>query len=121
MVPIDGTTLVDHKALVLWGDQEAFDGSATFEVGLNAISTTDLLKAFTKTLCGGYDNMTLIFNFIGDRLGSCSALVVNPINDLTGRPAESFLHLVLSPFRILAFGESLPGVVLFLLEQLRPL
>ena len=76
------------------GDQEAFDGPATFEVGLNAISTTDLSDAFTKTLCVGYDNVTLICNFIGDRLVSCSTLVVNPIIDLTGRPVESFLHLV---------------------------
>ena len=30
-----------------------------------------------------------------------------------------FLHLVQSPFGIFAFGESLPEMVLFLLEQLR--
>ena len=119
LVPIDGTTLADHRVFILGGDQEVLDGSATFEVGLDAISTTDLLDAFTKTLCVGYDNVTLIFNFIGDRLGRCCALVVNPIIDLTGRPVESFLHLVQSPFRIFAFGESLPEVVHFLLEQLR--
>ena len=107
------------ESLSLGEDQEAFDGSATFEVGLNAIPTTDLFDTFTKTLCVGCDNMNLIFNFIGDRLGSCSALVVNPIIDLTGRPVESFLHLVQSPFRIFAFSESLPEVVLSLLEQLR--
>ena len=100
MVPIDGTTLVDHRVFVLAGDQEAFDGPATFEVGLNAISTTYLFDTFTKTLFVGYHNVTLIFNFIGDRLGSCSALVANPIIDLTGRPVESFLHLVQSPFRM---------------------
>ena len=32
---------------------------ATFEVGLNAISTTDLLDTFTKTLCVGYDNVAI--------------------------------------------------------------
>ena len=111
--------MVDHRVFVLGGDQEAFDGPATFEVGLDAISTTDLFDTFTKTLCVGYDNITLIFNFIGDRLGSSSALVVNPIIDLTGRPVESFLHLVQSPFGIFAFGESLPEMVLSLLEQLR--
>ena len=104
---------------VLGGDQEVLDGAATFEVGLNAISTTDPFDAFTKTLCVGYDNVTLSFDLISGSLGSCSALVVNPINNLTGRPVESFLHLVQSPFRIFAFGESLPEVVLFLLEQLR--
>ena len=77
-------------------------------MGLNAISTTDPFDAFTKTLCVWYDNVTLIFDFIGDSLGSCSALVLNPINDLTGRPVKSFLHLVQSPFGIFAFSESLP-------------
>ena len=41
------------------GRPGGFDGSATFEVGLNAISTTDLFDIFTKTLCVGYDNVTL--------------------------------------------------------------
>ena len=113
---MDGTTLVDHRVLVLGGDQEIFDGPATFEVGLNAIPATDLFDTFTKTLCVGYDKLTFIFNFIGDRLGS---LVVGPTTNLSGRLVESFLHLVQSPFGIFAFGESLPEMVLFLLEQLR--
>ena len=100
---------------MLRGDQEALNGSATFEVGLNAIPTTDLFDAFTKTLCVGYDNVTLIFNFTGDRLGTCGA----PISNLSGRPVKSFLHLVQSPFGVFAFSESLPQMVLFLLEQLR--
>ena len=119
MVPVYGTILVDYRVFVLGGDQEVRDGTATFEVGLNAISTADLFDAFTKTLCVGYDNVALGFYSIGGSLGISSALVVNPINDLTGRPVESFLHLVQSPFGIFAFGESLPEVVLFLLEQLR--
>ena len=119
MVPVYGTTLVDHRVFVLDGDQVVLDGAATFEVGLNAISTTDLFDAFTKTLCVGYDNVTLDFDSIGGNLGNCSALVVIPINSLTGRHIESFLHLVQSIFRIFAFDESLPEVVLFLLEQLR--
>ena len=48
--------------------------------GLNAIPTTDLFDAFKKTLCVGYDNVTLIFNFIGCRLGTCGA----PISSLSG-------------------------------------
>ena len=120
MVPIYGTTLVDHRIFVLGGDQEVFDGTATFEVGLNAISTTDLFDAFTKTLCVGYDNVTFRFDFIGDSLGNCGALVINPIIGLIFKLVESFLHLVQSPFRIFAFSESLPKVVHFLLEQLRP-
>ena len=63
--------------------------------------------------------MALGFNSIGGRLGISSALVVIPINGLTDRPVESSLHLVQSPFRIFAFGESLPEVVPFLLEQLK--
>ena len=115
MVPVDGTTLVDHRVFVLGGDQEALNGSATFEVGLYATPTTDLFDAFTKTLCVGYDNVTLVFNFIGGRLGTCGA----PISSLSGGLVKSFLHLVQSPFGIFAFGESLPEMILFLLEQLR--
>ena len=115
MVSVDGTTLVDHRVFVLGRDQEVLNGSATFEVGLNAISTTDLFDAFTKTLCVGHDNVTLIFDFIGGRLGTCGAAITN----LCSRPVESFLHLVQSPFGIFAFSESLPEMVLFLLEQLR--
>ena len=84
-------------------------------MGLDAISTTDLFDTFTKTLCVGYDNMPLMFDFIVGRLGTISALII----DLSGRPVESFLHLVQSPFWVFTFGESLPEVVLFLLEQLR--
>ena len=119
LVPIYGTTLVDHRVFDLGGDQEVLDGFATFEVGLDAISTIDLFDTFTKTLCVGYDNETLGFDSIGGTLDNYGALVVSPINNLTGRPVESFLHLVQSPFTILAFSESPPEVVLFLLEQLR--
>ena len=111
LVPIYGTTLVDHRVFVLVGRPGVLDGVATFEVGLNTISTTDLSDAFTKTLCVGYDNVTLSFDFIGGNLGSCGTMVISPINYLTGRPVESFLHLVQSPFGIFAFGESLPEVV----------
>ena len=119
MVPVYGTTLVDHGVFVLGRDQGVLDSAATFEVGLNAISTTDLFDVFTKTLCVGYDNVTLSFDSISGSLGSCTAFVVNPINSLTGRTVESFFHLVQSPFGIFVFSESLSEVVLFLLEQLR--
>ena len=82
---------------------------------LDAIPTTDLFDFFTKTLCVGYDNVPFTFDFMVSRLGTVSA----PIIDLTGRPIKSFLHLVQSPFRVFAFGESLPEVILFFLEQLR--
>ena len=106
LVPIYDTTVVDHRVFVLGGNQEVPDCSATFEVGLDAISTTDLFDTFTKTLCVEYDNVTLGFDFIGGTLGNCGALVASLINNLTGRPVESFLHLVQSPFRILAFSKA---------------
>ena len=92
-----------------------FDGSATFEVSLDAISTTDLSDTFTKKLCVGYDNVALTLYFMVGRLGS----VVAPIINLSGRPVESFLHLVQGPFGVIAFGESFPEVILFFLKQLR--
>ena len=114
-MPIDGTTLVDHWVFVLWGDQKVFDGSATFEVSLDAIPTTDLFDTFTKTLCVGYDNMTLTLHFLVNRLG----IIAAPIINLSGRPVKSFLDLVKSPFWVITVGESLPEVLLFFLKQLR--
>ena len=61
----------------------------------------------------------LLFNFSGGSRGTVSTLVVNPINGLTGRPVEPFLHLVQSPLGIFALRESFPEVFLFLFEQLR--
>ena len=106
-------------SLSLGGDQEVLDGAATFEVSLDTIPTTDLFDAFTKTLCVRYNYMTLTLNFSGGSRSTVSTLVVNPINGLTGRPVEPFLHLVQSPLGILAFGKSFPEVFFFLLEQLR--
>ena len=84
-------------------------------MGLNVIPTTDRFDAFMKTLCGRYDNVILVFDFIGGRLGTCGASIPH----LSGRPDESFLHLVQSPFGIFAFSESLSEMVLLLVEQLR--
>ena len=100
MVPVDGTTLVDHRVFVLGGDQEALNGSTTFEVGLDAIPTTDLFNAFTKTLCVGYDNVTLVFSLIGGRLGTCGVPSVACLVDLLSlfstlsKAHMGYLHLV---------------------------
>ena len=119
LIPIDGITLGDHGVFVLRGVQEVLDGAATFEVSLDTIPTTDLFDAFTKTLCVRYDYVTLTLDFSGGSRGAVSSLVVNPINGLTGRPVEPFLHLVQSPLGILAFDESRPEVFFLLYEQLR--
>ena len=102
-------------SLSLGETRKFFDGSATFEVSLDAISTTDLFDTFTKTLCVGYDNMTLTLHYMVGRLG----IAVAPIIDLSGRPVKPFLHLVQSPFRVITVGESFPEVLLFFLKQLR--
>ena len=116
LIPIDGITLGDHRVFVLRGDQEVLDGAATFEVSLDTIPSTD---AFTKTLCVRCDYVTLTLNLSGGSRGTVSTLAVNPINGLTGRPVEPFLHFVQSPLGVLALGESHPEVFFFLFEQLR--
>ena len=84
-------------------------------MSLDAISTTDPFDTFTKTLCVGYDNVTLTLHSMVGRLGR----IVAPIIDLSGRPVKSFLHFVQGPFRVVTFGESFPEVLFLLLEQLR--
>ena len=59
--------------------------------------------------------MTLTLHSMVGRLG----IAVAPIIDLSGRPVESFLHLVQSPSRVVTLGESFPEVLLFFLKQLR--
>ena len=80
-------------------------------MGLYAIPPTDHFNAFAETLCIRYDYMTLGFDFIGSGLGACSALVVIPINDLTGGPVKPFPYLVQSPLRIFTLGECLPEMI----------
>ena len=120
LISIDGITSGDNGIFVLGGDQEVFDGAATFEVSFDTIPTTVHFDTFTKTLCVGYDYVTLTLNFFSGSRRTIGTLVVNPINGLTGRPVEPFLHLVQSPFGIFAYlGEGFPEVFFFLFEQLR--
>ena len=78
LIPVDGITLGDHRVFVLGETREVFDGAATFEVSLDPILSTDLFDTFTKTLCVGYDYVTLVLNFSGGSRGTISTLVVNP-------------------------------------------
>ena len=119
LIPVDGITLRDHRVFIIRGDKEGFDGAATFEVSLDPIPSTDLFDTFTKTLCVGYDYVTLTLNFSGGSRGTISTRVVNPINDLTGEFVKPFFHCVQSPLGILTFSESLPEMFFFLFEQLR--
>ena len=97
MIPVYGITLGDHRVFVLRGDQEVLDGAATFEASLDPIPTTDLFDTFTKTLCVGYDYVTLTLNFSGGSRVTVSTLVINPINGLTGGPVEAFSPLCPKP------------------------
>ena len=81
-------------------------------MSLDAISTTDLFDTFAKTLCVGYDNVTLTLHSMVGRLGR----IVAPIIDLSGRPVKSFLHFVQGPFGVVTFSESFPEVLFLLLE-----
>ena len=118
LIPINGITLGDDRVFVLRGEQKVFDGAATFEVSLDTIPTTNPIDTFTKTLCVGYDYVTLTLNFSGGSRGTVSTLVVSPIINLTERPVEPFPHFVHSPFGVLTLGESLPEVFFLLFEQL---
>ena len=84
-------------------------------MSLDAIPIPDLFDTFTKTLCVGYDNLPLVLHFMVSRLDIVGAPIIN----LSGRPVESFLHLVQSSLGIFALSDSLPEVILFLLEQVR--
>ena len=79
LIPVDGITLRDHGVFVLRGDQEVFDGASTFEVSLDPIPSTDLFDTFTKTLCGGYDYMTLTLNFSGGSRGTVGTQVTKEL------------------------------------------
>ena len=88
-------------------------------MSLDPIPSTDLFDAFTKTLCVGYDYVTLTFNFSGGSSGTVGTLVTNHINGLTGELVKPFLHFVQSPLVIFTFSEILPEMFFFLFEQLR--
>ena len=79
----------------------------------------DLLDTFTETLCVRYDNVTLGFNFVGSKLGTCGALIVNPIRNLHRWLVKPFLHLVQSPIGLFTLGKCLPEVDLLFVEKLR--
>ena len=88
-------------------------------MSLDPIPSTDLFDTFTKTLCVGYDYVTLTLNFSGGSRGTVGTLVTNPISGLTGGLVKPFLHFVQSPLGIFTFSESLPEMFFFLFEQLR--
>ena len=55
--------------------------------------------------------MTLYFDFICSGLGTCGALVVSLIANLTGWVGKPFLHPVQSPFWVLALCECFPEML----------
>ena len=56
---IDDPTLFEDWIFILWGHQEAFDGSTSFEVHLYTMFVTGLFKALTHTLVIGYHHVGL--------------------------------------------------------------
>ena len=88
-------------------------------MGLYAKPPTNILDAFTETLCIRYNNITLCFDLIGSGLGACGALIVSPISNLSGGPFKPSLHLAQNPFRVFALHEGLTEVIHFFAEKLR--
>ena len=117
--PIYGPTFADHRIFVLGGDQKVPDSITTFEVGLYAIPPMDLFDTFTETLCVRYNNVTLGFDLIGSRLGTCSVLAVSLIRSFPRRFIKPSLHLIQSPFGVLTLCWSIPEVGLLFVEKLR--
>ena len=88
-------------------------------MGLYTIPPTDLFNAFSETLGVWYDYVTLGFDLIGSGPSACGTLAVSPIIDLTGRPGESFFHLVQRPLGVFTIGKNYPETFHFFLEELR--
>ena len=103
-------------SLSLGGGQEVYDGAATFEVSLDAISTTDLFDTFTKTLCVGYDIVAFTLNFFSDSMSTCGTLVVTPSMAWLEDLLSLFSTLFKAQLGYLHLGESFPEVSLFLVE-----
>ena len=61
--PVYGPTFVVHGVFVLGWDQQVFDGTVTFEVGLYTIPPTDHFDTFAKALGVRYYYVTLSFDF----------------------------------------------------------
>ena len=58
--------------------------------------------------------MTLYF--IGSGLGTCGALTVSPITNLTAKFGKPFLHLVQGPIGVLTVSECLAEMLYLFLE-----
>ena len=111
--------LLTMGSLSLRETSRLFDSAINVEVGLYTMSPTDLFNVFAETLGVGYYYMTLGFNFIGNGLGTCGALAISLIINLTGWPAKPFLHLFQSPFRVFTMGKCFAEMLHFLLEKIR--
>ena len=107
---IDDPTLFEDWIFILWGHQEAFDGSTSFEVHLYTMFVTGLFKALTHTLVIGYHHVGLWALVVIASVGAhCSFLL----------GLRSQLGLVLCPFWKFAVFESLVQVFFLLLQEFR--
>ena len=80
--PVYGPNFVAHGVFVL-GKTSRFLMVLLPLKWVCILTSHRFFNAFTETLCAGYYYMTLVFNFIDNRLGTCSALAVSPIIDHT--------------------------------------
>ena len=63
--------------------------------------------------------MMLCLDFIHGGLGACSALVVSPMTNLTGRLGKPSFHPVQGPFWELTVSECFSKMFHFFLEKFR--
>ena len=66
-----------------------------------------------------YDNVSLVFDFIGGGLSTSGVLVDGTVVSLAGKVQEPSFHPVYGQFGVLAASECLPEVVHFIVEKLR--
>ena len=110
---IDDPTLFEDWILILGGHQEAFDGFSSFKIHLYAMFVTGLFEALTDTLMIGYHHvglLALVVVVVGISFLFCVLVFLG---------LWSYLGPIQCPFWILAIGECLVKVLLFLLQKFR--